>query len=471
MKINMWVLSNQLEKYKQKLNIFNTEAKLEGVRLCAGAESAAEDRYVSLYHKHDSSWLQSGDSCIELPHVGIDEAMNAVLEIFERMQMWENELNRLTSERSLQGIIDFGNTMLGNPMILSDSAGNVLAMSSAYLYDEIDANWHSARDTGHVSMGVMGAPMYNEDETLSSWDDTPTLFHTQDGDRFIISYIRAGGNRAAGFGMKEHGHPVRKGDLLFFRRLSEAIASVLEEKTEENTERYLVDILQDILNGRKIEPSLLSAIELDSERPWQLLLIANPFRSDSIYKQSLLYRLARYPLSNISFLYENRVLVLTSAKNAEALSKAMDTENGRQYYQLVLSLPFDKLKDMPARYRQCVYTMEQSQGEPGIYHSEQFCFDYLLSLLTRINEEQNLSHPALAILKQHDLEKNTEYYRTLFVYLLYERSILTGAEHLHIHKNTFLYRIQKIREMIDVDLDDPEVRMYLLLGYYTDGER
>ena len=330
MKINMWGLSNQLEKYEQKLNIFNTEAKLEGVRLCAGAESAAEDRYVSLYHKHDSSWLQSGDSCIELPHVGIDEAMNAVLEIFERMQMWENELNRLTSERSLQGIIDFGSTMLGNPMILSDSAGNVLAMSSAYLYDEIDANWHSARDTGHVSMGVMGAPMYNEDETLSSWDDTPTLFHTQDGDRFIISYIRAGGNRAAGFGMKEHGHPVRKGDLLFFRRLSEAIASVLEEKTEENTERYLIDILQDA-------DSTTTQVNVD-KRMWDRL----EGRHIDLWQQekenyiSGIQSTANYKLESISSNYRNRKRTLE-----QKIRDAFD-EKIRRMYQSELSTATEK---------------------------------------------------------------------------------------------------------------------------------
>ena len=102
--------------------------------------------------------------------------------------------------------------------------------------------------------------------------------------------------------------------------------------------------------------------------------------------------------------------------------------------------------------------------------SKSFCFSYLLSQFTKLNEEQNLSHPALAVLKRHDWEKNTDYYRTLFVYLLYERSILLGAEQLHIHKNSFLYRIQKIRDMIDADLDDPNQRCYLLLSYFMESE-
>ena len=145
-------------------------------------------------------------------------------------------------------------------------------------------------------------------------------------------------------------------------------------------------------------------------------------------------------------------------------------DRGEMNQQLVVSLPFDELRDMPVRYHQCVYATEQLKNQPGIYSCERFCFAYLLSQFIELNGEQNLSHPALAVLKRHDREKNTDYYRTLFVYLLNERSILPCAEQLHIHKNSFLYRIQRIRDMIDVDLDDPAQRGYLMLSYFIEGE-
>ena len=471
MQYNLWVLADQLSEFEPILHLSEAEAQIEGLRVAAGDEDGLDPRYVYLCPEHDAVALKNGADSILLPHASPEKALNAVLAVFEQLQAWETELNRLTAERSLQGLLDHGGSLMENPLMLSDSAGNVLAMSTAFLSEDINAYWCTARDAGHVPLEVLGAPMYDEDGTLRSWGDVPTRYHTQDGDRLIGSYIRVGGSRAAGLGLWEHGRPIRKGDLLLFGMLCEAIAAALEEKPTENAGRAMADILRDLLDGRKIEASLLSRMELGCKRPWQLLLIANPFRADSIYRQSLLYRLAHSPRPNISFLYENRVLVLASEKDTAALSQEIVAENGKTYYQLVLSLPFDELKDMPARYRQCDYAMAQTREQPGIYNSEYFCFAYLLSQFSAFNGEQNLAHPALAVLKRHDQEKNTEYYRTLFVYLLYERSILLGSEHLHIHKNSFLYRIQKIRDMLDVDLEDPEVRQYLMLSYYLEGER
>lgn len=203
-------------------------------------------------------------------------------------------------------------------------------------------------------------------------------------------------------------------------------------------------------------------------QPLLMPLCLSAFRADCIYKQSLIHRLERYPRSNLSFLYDDYVMVLISDKDAELLADSISSENGKLYYQLVLSLPFEQLEDMPVRYRQCVYAMAQTNSQPGVYRGEKYALPYLLSRFALLNKEQALSHPALDILRRHDAEKNTEYYKTLFVYLLHERSILLGASELHIHKNSFLYRIQKIREMINIDLDDPRERSYLLLSFYME---
>ena len=471
MKLNLWVLADQLGEFGPISNITGTEAKIEGFRLCYGAEQALDDSKVYLYREHDGICLRNGNNTVFLPQAGMEEVLNAGLVAYERIQSWEADLNRLTSERSLQGLLDTGVDLLENPMLLSDCEGNVLAMSSAFVAENLGLSWCTARDEGHISMEVMTAPMYDEAGELSSWGDEPTLFHLQDNDRLITSYIRAGGSQAAVLGLREHQRPIRNGDLLLFGRLCEAISSALEENNAEYAGRSMADLLRDILDGRKIEPELLTRMEPELKRPWQMILVSNPFRSDTIHQRSLLYRSTYDPRPNISFLYENRVVILMSEKDAAAQSKEMSMERGQVNHQLVVSLPFDELRDMPVRYQQCVYAAEQLKDRPGIHNSKNFCFAYLLKQFAVLNGEQNLSHPALTILKRYDQKKNTEYYRTLFVYLLYERSILLCAEHLHIHKNTFLYRIQKIRDMLDVDLDDPAQRGYLMLSYYMEGER
>ena len=74
--------------------------------------------------------------------------------------------------------------------------------------------------------------------------------------------------------------------------------------------------------------------------------------------------------------------------------------------------------------------------------------------------------PYLYKLRGIDRDRGTEYYRTLRAWLLNERSIPKTAEALIVHRTTLTYRLEKLRELIPIDLDDPDFRLYLLLSYH-----
>lgn len=470
MKLNLWVIADRLQDFSAIPCIKETAAEIESLRVADCGETEFEKRYVYLCSQPDGVRLLNGEDEVFLPGADVGAVVNSILHTFERFNEWESKLMKSSAERDWETVLELGGELLENPLMLSDAAGTVLAMSGRFCEDEINPYWVTARESGHVPLEVLSAPMYDENDQLHSWNDTPTLFHTQEGDRLIGSYISVGGKRTAGLGLWEYARPIRYGDVLLFSVLCNAIATAFQEKENENADRAVTDIFRDILDGKRIEKGLLSRIEIGCKKPWRLVMIANPFRADSIYKHSLLNRLARYPKTNLPFLYENYVLVLISDNAAKLLADSMSSENGKLYYQIILSLPFERLEDLPVRYRQCVYAMEQTEEQPGVYCGEKFALSYLRSRFVQLNREQTLSHPALNVLRRYDMEKKTEYYRTLFVYLLYERSILLGAAELHIHKNSFLYRIQKIREMINADLDDPHERSYLLLSFYMEEE-
>lgn len=45
-----------------------------------------------------------------------------------------------------------------------------------------------------------------------------------------------------------------------------------------------------------------------------------------------------------------------------------------------------------------------------------------------------------------------------------------AARLLHIHRTTLLYRLEKIYEMADIDLEDADTRLHLLLSFQLLGE-
>lgn len=73
----------------------------------------------------------------------------------------------------------------------------------------------------------------------------------------------------------------------------------------------------------------------------------------------------------------------------------------------------------------------------------------------------NLALPGdpLEAIREHDRDRNTTYAESLLAYLDAFGDTSRGAKTLSIHENTLRYRIRRLQELFDLDLDDPDVRL------------
>ena len=70
----------------------------------------------------------------------------------------------------------------------------------------------------------------------------------------------------------------------------------------------------------------------------------------------------------------------------------------------------------------------------------------------------------LRTLADHDRQKETQYCETLYTYLCCGRSLKKTCDVLFTHRNTVLYRIQRMQEDFCLPLDEPAAHADLLLG-------
>ncbi|WP_188042411.1 helix-turn-helix domain-containing protein [Microbacterium sp. ANT_H45B] len=73
-----------------------------------------------------------------------------------------------------------------------------------------------------------------------------------------------------------------------------------------------------------------------------------------------------------------------------------------------------------------------------------------------------LDGPLLA-LREYDMSHRTELVATLRAWLEHFGDVVTAARDVHIHKNTFRYRLERIETITGMDLRDPDTRFGLLL--------
>lgn len=78
---------------------------------------------------------------------------------------------------------------------------------------------------------------------------------------------------------------------------------------------------------------------------------------------------------------------------------------------------------------------------------------------------ENIIPKMLQSLISYDQSHETELAKTLETYLYQRNDINKTASALHIHRNTLIYRLNKIRDLTEADIDDPETAWLLQLVF------
>ena len=112
-------------------------------------------------------------------------------------------------------------------------------------------------------------------------------------------------------------------------------------------------------------------------------------------------------------------------------------------------------------YRQAKTAAESKRSK--IVYFQSLASEYILQAVDN-QTKYYARHPLVFCLEKRDRQEKTDFVNTLREYLLCERSTRRAAEHLFIHRNTLQYRINAIKDLNTVDLEDDYERQNLLLS-------
>ena len=127
----------------------------------------------------------------------------------------------------------------------------------------------------------------------------------------------------------------------------------------------------------------------------------------------------------------------------------------------------DSLREVSRARRDVERVLGVLRGDPSgrsVASAEQVRSEIVLHEL----KELSLDHPGLTRGKlervlAHDAQHNATYVPTLRAYLDCFGDVPRAAERISVHPNTFRYRMRRLVELFDLDLDDPDERMVLEL--------
>ena len=105
--------------------------------------------------------------------------------------------------------------------------------------------------------------------------------------------------------------------------------------------------------------------------------------------------------------------------------------------------------------------LASSIKRPGIVHYYEDLAVY--DLLINVKSDYQI-HPGLQKLVEYDKNNGTDYVKTLSTYLRNYKNLSQTADDLFLHRNTILYRLNKIEEILQSSLDNHSLCLQLELG-------
>lgn len=133
-----------------------------------------------------------------------------------------------------------------------------------------------------------------------------------------------------------------------------------------------------------------------------------------------------------------------------------------------VSQPGRELSMLAARNRQAMKAMEMGlllRGDGPMYYYDSYSVYHSLELAAEQIDLRELCHAAVLKLEQYDRRHGTGLMGTLHAYLASGKNASEAAAVLYIHRNTLAKRLEKISDLIPVDLDDRETVFHLLFSF------
>lgn len=379
--------------------------------------------------------------------------------------------------RSMEAVLNAASIRLGNSLVLNDINFKIIASSTSI--PVIDPLWKSNIRQGYCNYDFIGAvrllePLKNAAQTTDAVEVTCTespyrklsskVFHNGVQVGFILMI---GGETAI--------LPVHREML---STLSQVISYILAH--------YMPDLfpvtsphqqlLYDLLIGapsEEIAPRL-SGIAFPPKMS-ALCISPTQYLGSRYLKDHTVKNLKRlFPGTHVTYHKKNVIAVIPLEEDGdisgEHLEKLGDFSR-KEHVRIGISNAFSQINNFMLHYEQANSALELgmklSPGENICYYLDYQIFD-LFSGMKSPESLGRFCHPALTLLRQYDHKNNTQFYQTLCAYLDCGCSIKMTAEQLYIHRNSLVYRLNRITDVCRVDLDDTQTCFLLRLSFLID---
>ncbi|UUX33372.1 PucR family transcriptional regulator [Fundicoccus culcitae] len=401
-----------------------------------------------------------------------------LLKIFEKYEDWEKSiLLSMANNENLQTIFDISTSMLINPIALCDRYNTVVVKSKTFPEDVQGSPWKEAFEKGYVTDDVMENEEYFELNRLVAENNTPILFTshlTFPGQIQMAARIPREGVPFGYLVSTDFNGDFTKGQLSIIYFIQDILNLALKNNYsmisgEQDLSTFFIEnIIKGYDMGERSIAYLLQqwSWKVDDEYS---LLVFYPI-DDKVLDKSILNmlknRIKGLSKSSFVFSYDNSIIAIFHNNNKESIAKDY-SEQLQGILEITnlhcaVSMNFHNFKYIKYAYQQCGIIRNFSNLNQRIHTFDEVYTDYFLSILEEQTDLASMCNPI--ILNLYESDKNgKDFIQSLQAYLVHGRSMTAAANALFIHRNTLIFRLRKLEELLNLDLKTVNENTALML--------
>ena len=231
------------------------------------------------------------------------------------------------------------------------------------------------------------------------------------------------------------------------------------------------DLAEGLLSGDDDAATKMQAHALgyDLLRPHRVLIVGVGGRAhfDDAFFRLVRRHAKRLEVGSLIVSRADGVVVLAHTDTDwQELHARLCEEAGSKKPCLALGSRYERPSDIARSYREAKFVVSLRRAMPREQAADVVAFEKLgvyriLSTVSDLDEVERYMREMLGPLIDYDRRRNAEMVNTLARYLECGCNYDQAAEALHIHRSTFKYRLQRIRELVGADLANGEIRFQL----------
>ena len=374
-------------------------------------------------------------------------------------------MNVIFEGKGLQQLVDTASALVGNPIYVIDLQYKYLAISSGVFSD----NTFLSRESSSpyvTEEGIEYIRANHIDEKVRSSKLPIYSFNRMAGFGTLTSAIHIDGIEVGHIMIQESEHKFKDTDPEFLFNFARLVSMELQKNSVFTNNKgvmysyLLAELLKPNNTNVRIVQQRLDHLGYQLKDDLYIMVIPpSSYTNSSLHLEVILQSIRNIFVGSLYVIYENSIVFLVSKDKYQGFSefeqdrltdflKANDLKVG-------ISNFFSDLEDAPRFLRQATEAIGlglKLHPDQPIYHYEDYYIYQMLQVFEKEDKElRYLIHPGVMQLYYYDKEKGTDFIPTLRAYIEQPTSSSEVAKALHIHKNTFLYRMGTIKEITHCD--------------------